>query len=527
MASKFGGVPVKAVVQSKFGGVPNDTSDNIGTPVPDTDSTEPTSTAAAIVEPLITLASAAVAEPIAGIAGIVQAINPFAEEGAGARAVEATREALTIQPGSESGRRGLEAVGEFLEPVGSALAATEKGLGDAAFKATDSPAIAAAAATIPTAVIELIGFAAGKSAVKASRGVKNRLKQGKIAREITDAAPSIEQLKDTARAVYKEIDEAGAVVKPGAYQFLVEKITREAQGAGLDPTITPKATQAISRFNELAGQPVTVTELDTLRKVAQNAAKSIEPAEASLGVRMIESIDEFLDEAGPEILSSGKDAGIGKKYKIARDMWGRARRSEMLEEAFEKARLQASGFENGVRTQFRAILNNKKKSRFFTASELASMKKVVTGGTGENLARLIGKLGFSEGSATNLVGGALGATAGGVAFGAPGAVAVPLIGQISRKLAQRMTVKGAEFADQVIRAGKDAKKITAAYLKNTPKAQRSAAELSELLTKGDIDLTLLPDSELTIPAKQLATQRRNDLARAATAGAAAQGEPIR
>ena len=44
---------------------------------------------ARFAEPALTMASSIVAEPIAGIAGIAQSLNPLAEPGAGARAVEA------------------------------------------------------------------------------------------------------------------------------------------------------------------------------------------------------------------------------------------------------------------------------------------------------------------------------------------------------------------------------------------------------------------------------------------------------
>ena len=62
----------------------------------------------AVAEPIATLVTGAIAEPIAGLAGIAQAINPFAEPGAGVRAIEATREALTFQPRTEAGKAGLD-----------------------------------------------------------------------------------------------------------------------------------------------------------------------------------------------------------------------------------------------------------------------------------------------------------------------------------------------------------------------------------------------------------------------------------
>ena len=55
---------------------------------------------------------------LAGIAGIAQTLNPFADPGAGAAAVKATKEALTFKPRTEKGQAGLQAVGEALNANG-------------------------------------------------------------------------------------------------------------------------------------------------------------------------------------------------------------------------------------------------------------------------------------------------------------------------------------------------------------------------------------------------------------------------
>lgn len=473
-----------------------------------------------VVEPLATAVTGAIAEPIAGIAGTLQAINPFAEEGAGARAVEATREALTFQPRTEAGQESLQAVGEVLAPVTEAIGAAESFLGDRTFEATGSAALAAAAKSIPTVIGEVLGISSAKGGVKAAQRARNAAKQGKITREITEAAPSIEQLKDTSRAIYREIDDAGITLKSGAFNDLTSRIERSVNKAGLDRDVTPKAAKALARFQELRGADVPLSEVDNLRTVAQNAAKSLEPAESALGSKIVEITDEFLDQAGTRALK-GDPADVkalGKNYKAARDLWGRARRSELIEESFEKARNQASGFENGIRVQFRSILNNKKKRRFFNKDELSSMRRVVEGGKAENFAKLVGRLGFSEGGATNILGGLSGVALGTAAGGAVGAVLVPAIGTVSRKLAQRMTARGAEFADQVIRSGSNARKITEAYIRNTPKALRSPQELSELLMSQDIDLSSFAASDLARQAAEIATQGRAELAGALAAG---------
>jgi len=113
-------------------------------------------------EAIATIASGAIAEPIAGLAGIVQAVNPFAEEGAGAQAVEDVRSALTYKPRSEFAKDDLGDISEVVEPAAKIFSDLENTLGDFALEQTGSPALAAAAKTSPTAILEILGLGAIK-----------------------------------------------------------------------------------------------------------------------------------------------------------------------------------------------------------------------------------------------------------------------------------------------------------------------------------------------------------------------------
>lgn len=451
---------------------------------------------AAILEPAATLVTGAIAEPIAGLAGIAKAaFAPSPEEAVrrGAEAVAETREALTFKPRTPEGQESLRRFGEALAPIGETLQSAEKFLGDEAFKATKSPALAAFATTLPTIVIEVLGLAGTKGFIKGASKARTLAKNKELKRSIVAAAPDIEQIKDASRAVYKELDDAGVTLRANAFKRLKSGIDKSVKEAGFDPDLTPKTASVLKRFEKELDQPHTLTEIDTLRKVAQNAAAAIEPADARLGAIILDNIDSFLDTAQPAAFFKGavKASDVTPKFKVARELWGRARRSELINEAFEKAKNQASGFENGIVVQMRGILNNKKKARFFKPKEIKAMQDVVRGTTTANIAKLVGRLGFSEGHATNILGGAVGAVGGAALFGTPGAIAVPIIGQVSRKLAQRLTRKGGEFADIIVRAGTDADKIAKAYLSRTPKGQRSISELSELLARPDIALDKL------------------------------------
>ena len=163
-----------------------------------------------LIENVASIATGAIAEPIAGIAGLAQSLNPFAEQGAGARAVEATREALTFQPRTEAGQAQQQAIGQGLSQAGQAI--TENvleplgvsNLAERTLEATGSPLAATAVAPLPTALAELIpgGFAL-KQAAKVAKSSKAARQL--IAEQIKSGNPNID-------LVTKTLDDAGRIV---------------------------------------------------------------------------------------------------------------------------------------------------------------------------------------------------------------------------------------------------------------------------------------------------------------------------
>ncbi|MCK5602188.1 hypothetical protein KAR91_09975 [Candidatus Pacearchaeota archaeon] len=458
---------------------------------------QPSFPGAAVIEPAATLISGAIAEPIAGLAGLARAAfapSPEAAVQRGAETIAATREALTFQPRTEAGKEALRTVGGVLAPVGEALQGVETFLGDETFEATGSPALAAAAATIPTALIEAIGFASTRGAIKGAARTKALAKNRAIKKSIVDAAPDRELLRDTSRAVYKELDESGVMIKPQGYEKLVNQIDFSLKEAKFKPRLAKNTDDVLREFKNELGNAQSLSDIDSLRQAAQGAISGIAtPNDKRLIGVITDTVDDFLADADPKNFTKGtiKPSEIMPKYRAAQDLWGRAKRSELIEDAFERAGTAKSGFENGLRDEFKRILRNKKQKRFFKPKELEAMKEVVAGTTASNVSKLIGRFGFSEGLATNIIGGSISTTAGAKLLGAPGAVLLPTIGQVSRKLAQKLTRKGADFADAIIRSGDNANDIARVYLSRVPKGQRSASELSELLLRPDIAIEQL------------------------------------
>ncbi len=341
----------------------------------------------------------------------------------------------------------------------------------------------------------ILAPASAATAIAAPRMIKAAIENAGEVALTKEAAPTIESLKNTARGVYKEIDDLGAVVSYSRFDGLVGDLKSTIKGEGFNKKIHPKVSAAMDEISSASGVNQKVTNIDTLRKVARSAAASIEPDESRIGNIMVSKIDDFMDNIKDSDLINGSSANVGDKYRQARQLWQRARKAEDVDLIIDKAKNQASGFENGLRTQFRSLLNNKKKIKMYTPDEVEAIKKVVRGGGVENTAKAIGKFGFSEGQATSMLLGSLGVAGGAAVGGGAGAVAVPLIGQVSKNLAQKLTRNNAELVSHIVRSGKDATAITKSYFSVVPASQRSPYELAELL------LSTGATDSIRIPAK--------------------------
>ena len=477
-----------------------------------------------VAENIGALVSGAVAEPLAGIAGLAQSLNPFADEGAGAQAVEATREALTFKPRTDVGQSQQQAIGETLAPVGEVLSSAEKFLGENTLELTGSPALASIAHSLPTAALELLGVKGSKRLTGAAKEPTKR----EIKKAVVESAPEVEQIKNASRAVYKEIDDSGVTVKAQSFNKLADNIKRATAKAGRDVDVTPKAEAAIRRLDRELGNAKTLGEIDTIRTVTQGVANQLDPTEKALGNIMIAEIDDFLDNLKASDLTGGtqKAADTGKRFRAARKLWGRARRSELLTEAITRGEDVAAGAEAGIRNEFNRILRNKKLSKFIPKDEQALMRDVVKGDFAQNFTRLIGKTGLSIDRSPNVFGSIVaGGGLGTVIGGSTGAILVPVVGTISKQIARKLTRNKASFAQAMTRAGTDGERIAKAYLSAVPKAKRSIQDLSDLLSDPKVnidDLEFIANKTVQDALELAKGKRAINLAAGAATGSLAQ-----
>lgn len=161
-----------------------------------------------------TIGTGAIAEPIAGIAGAAQALNPLAEEGAGTRAVKGTREALTFAP--------REAGQELIQDIAGAIPETVKSgaefVAEQAAKLEEEtlnrfgPLAATALKTLPVLLLEIIP---GGFALKKARGLRTS-----VADEVIDAS------QDATRQSVPNSTKAGAPPEAQDYQTIADNLNK-------------------------------------------------------------------------------------------------------------------------------------------------------------------------------------------------------------------------------------------------------------------------------------------------------------
>lgn len=479
------------------------------------------------LETTANIGSGIIAEPLAGLAGIAQSLNPFAKEGAGAEAIADVKEALTYKPRGDASKSQLKAIGDTLAPVGEVLSDTERFLGDNTLRVTGSPALAAIAHTLPSAALELIGVKGARGAT-AIKSPSSKL----IKKTLIEAAPDIKNIKDASRAIFNELDSSGVAIKQSSLKKLERNLDRIVKKEGIRERVTPEAFGAIQEVKKdiALGQPLTTSQMDELRTIAKNSIVATDPNKVRVGSAIVDEIDSFLDgiktidiEKGAQV-SAGE---VGKKYRAARKLWGRAKRSEMINDAIEMGSSRKAGVEKGIRNELNNLLNRKKSRKFLSDEDVIAIRKVTDGDFKQNFASMVGGMGLKLENSPSLLGGLVGGGGvGAIASTIPGlggaiapiAIAAITVGTISKEIAKKMTKGRAQFLKTVSGAGNDAQKITRAYLRAVPKAKRKLSDLSDLLLDPDIDLSTLENiADETVKDAVKAAQFKRELLQASIA----------
>lgn len=276
--------------------------------------------------------------------------------------------------------------------------------------------------------------------------------------------PTTEALRDASQRAYDAARNAGVAVNSGRVGQLVTDLGQTLRREGFDEVLHPAAARALTRLEQAAssGAPQSLDEIDILRRVINEAGKSNSASERRIAGIMVDHLDNWVAGLGPRDVTQGA-ANVGQATAAlneARNLWGRARRGEIIEDLIDRAQTRASqftgsGLENALRTEFRQLAMNEKRMRGFSDAERQAIEAVSRGGPVINIMRGLGKL-APTGVVSTALGGSIGAGAGSIAGpigSAVGAVAAPVIGAAARGTATRMTMNAAQRAAETARAG--------------------------------------------------------------------------
>lgn len=273
-----------------------------------------------------------------------------------------------------------------------------------------------------------------------------------------DYVPTTQELKQTAGRLYDLADNSGVRFKQNEFASFAAKTINELRKEGVDPTLTPKANAALQRLQDSVNDPMTLSNVDRLRKIALIAATSKDPADRTFGGKLIERIDSFVENAGPSQFAVNDPKAI-EALKDARGLWKQGKKAQILETIFDTAELRAeanytqSGMEQALRSRLVNLAANEKLMRSFNKTEQAAIREAAKGGKLQNFMRYVGKL-----APTSVIPAVGGAYLGSQMFGPTGTLAgaIPaVVGAGSKTIATKMGINNFQRLEDMLKLGRE------------------------------------------------------------------------
>ena len=278
-----------------------------------------------------------------------------------------------------------------------------------------------------------IGLATGGALIGAGQGFSRAAEALKS--KFGDKVPGlavIDELRGVADRLYAEASRNGASVPERRIKAMVRTATARLNKAGFDPGLHPRVQTVLNRLNSETGDK-TLSQMEILRRVAGNAAASLQPDEKRIAGILIDTIDDVASKIGGS-----------KTLVAARATWAKVKKLEMVESAVERASL-ADNVPAALQSEFRRILKSPKLSRGLTKAERAAMAKMTRAVDVEKGLRHLGQILSLKGNS-----GLPLAAAAGYATNPIAGFALPLVGVGARAMAKRVQKSKLENVREVV-----------------------------------------------------------------------------
>lgn len=307
----------------------------------------------------------------------------------------------------------------------------------------------------------IAGGVIGGAAPYVGSAIQNRMRsvaQNQVTNAAIKGAPAADDLKSAASAMFQQVDNSGVSVDPNYFATQVHQMAVNATGDMIDRELDAPVWRVYQIMADRvkaasdAGRGLTLGEIHNMRQIAQDVAVGAGKGRTAVFAnKIVDQLDNMMGNLKPGQLVGGQGADKGRVLLEGISTWSRARKVGLIEEAIYKAQNQASGLENGLRTQFRQLLQNPKSRRLFSQAEIDAIQQVVQGTTLANITKLVGKFGFGSGNASNMLGGTIGFGAGSLSpLGPIGGMLAAGGATLARKGSEALTSRAAGRAAQVV-----------------------------------------------------------------------------
>lgn len=273
------------------------------------------------------------------------------------------------------------------------------------------------------------------------------------------AIPTADQLRQSAQAAYQAADAADVVFTPQAVTSLRNRVFGDLVDMGYDPALQPGAAAIVKRLDDLHGSNVSLTGLDSLRKVAGNGFAPGNKSNNLAVSKIIAAIDDAVANPASGDVLFGNAAAGSDALTQARSLWSQLAKANTVTDAVDSAALRAAStgtggnVDNATRQNLRRVYE---KGRGFTPDEEDALLTAIMGTPTQNAFRLVGRLaptGVVSGGIGASIGAGAGSAVGGPAGAAVGSFAVPAVGQAAKTVADRMTQNNVRTLQDIIMAG--------------------------------------------------------------------------
>lgn len=288
----------------------------------------------------------------------------------------------------------------------------------------------------------------------------NKFKALGAQRAAQAAVPSADDLLASGSKGFEAVKASDAVINPSSVQQMAKDIKTEMLNAGKHPISEGQAGvfSALDRLEAMgaSGGGVTPKDMEVIRKSLVDLKTNMQ---AGPTARM--ATDKFMEKyANLEQADLLNGSNPFPTLKTAIGDWAAGKRSNTVTGKVDLADLNAgtagsgANEDNALRQAIKQLarpMNNTNvpvaKKLGFNDTEIDAIKRAAMGTAGGNTARYIGKA-----APTGIVSGAGALGVGGLAGGPVGAVALPAVGYVAKKIGDLSTKKAVSALDSLVRS---------------------------------------------------------------------------